>query len=200
MRIEAHFQKVPEVEHEATPMTGSSNHTPSAFAQGLVALLPRMRRFGAALAGSVEAGDDLVQMACERALRAPERFEEGTRLDSWMFRIMQNIWIDQCRARRRRGETTSEPQTLAALLGEDGRRVTEAKLTLDAVWAAMEPLPEEQRVVLVAVCVEGLSYAETAELIGAPIGTVMSRLFRARRSLAVALGLAGAPVTGEGDD
>jgi RNA polymerase sigma-70 factor (ECF subfamily) len=171
--------------------TAGGGDGPSDFARQLVALLPRLRRFGAALAGSLDAGDDLVQAACERALRAPERFAPGTRLDSWMFRIMQNIWIDQRRARGRAGPTTTEPDVLAALVGEDGRAVTEASLTLERVWAAMDRLPDDQRGVLVAVCVEGLSYAEAAEMLGVPPGTVMSRLFRARRGLAAMLGLAG---------
>ncbi|PWS38188.1 RNA polymerase subunit sigma-70 [Falsiroseomonas bella] len=172
---------------------------PSDFAKALVALLPRLRRFGAGLAGSLDAADDLVQAACERALRMPERFTPGTRLDSWMFRIMQNIWIDQRRAQARRGPATGEPDAIAALVGADGRRETEATLTLERVWAAMDALPEEQRAVLVAVCVEGLSYAETAELLEIPVGTVMSRLFRARRALGAALGLASAAYTGGSD-
>jgi RNA polymerase sigma-70 factor (ECF subfamily) len=172
-------------------MEDGTVESPSAFARAVVGLLPRLRRFGAALTGSVDAADDLVQSACERALRAPERFTPGTRLDSWMFRIMQNIWIDQRRARGRAGPTTSEPETLAGLVGEDGRRVTEANLTLERVWAAMDALSEDQRAVLVAVCVEGLSYAEASEVLGLPAGTVMSRLFRARRGLGQALGLGG---------
>jgi len=138
-----------------------------------------------------------VQAACERALRAPEHFTPGTRLDSWMFRIMRNIWIDQRRARGRAGPTTSDRETLAGLVGEDGRRVTEANSTLERVWAAMDALSEDQRAVLVAVCVEGLSYAEASDMLGVPAGTVMSRLFRARRSLGLALGLAGAADGGD---
>jgi RNA polymerase sigma-70 factor (ECF subfamily) len=172
-------------------------HAPSAFARDIIALLPRLRRFAAGLSGSLDAADDLVQSACERALRAPERFTPGTRLDSWMFRIVQNIWIDQRRAAGRAGPTTSDPDTLAALVGDDGRRVTEANLTLERVAAAMQGLSDEQRAVLVAVCVEGLSYAEAAELLGVPAGTVMSRLFRARRGLAARLGLAESGWEGE---
>lgn len=185
---------------ESVTMSDARPARPSAFALELVALLPRLRRFGAGLTGSLDAADDLVQAACERALRAPERYVPGTRLDSWMFRIMQNLWIDQRRSQRRRGSSTSDPEALAALIGADGRRVTEASLTLETVWAAMDALPEEQRMVLVAVCVEGLGYAEAATLLEVPVGTVMSRLFRARRNLGAALGLAGLPVTGEGGD
>jgi RNA polymerase sigma-70 factor (ECF subfamily) len=173
--------------------------TPSDFARALVALLPRLRRFGAGLTGSLDAADDLVQAACERALRAPERFTPGTRLDSWMFRIMQNIWIDERRLRGRRGPASGETELLAELVGADGRRETEARLTLESVGAAMDTLPEDQRAVLVAVCVEGLSYAETAETLEIPVGTVMSRLFRARRGLGAALGLGSAAYTGGSD-
>ncbi|WP_137177391.1 RNA polymerase sigma factor [Roseomonas sp. AR75] len=174
-------------------------HAPSAFALQLVALLPRLRRFGAGLTGSLDAADDLVQSACERALRAPERFTPGTRLDSWMFRIMQNIWIDQRRAAARAGIPATEPETLAALVGEDGRRVTEANLTLERVASAMEALSDDQRAVLAAVCIEGLSYAEASEVLGVPTGTVMSRLFRARRGLAIRLGFLDVAGGGEGD-
>lgn len=155
----------------------------SDFAQSLIALLPRLRRFGLALAGSADAADDLVQSACERALRNRDGFVPGTRLDSWMFRIMQNLWIDGRRQRSRRGSETTDEDALGMLAGDDGRRSTESALTLSRVLAAMDTLPDDQRAVLVAVCVEGLSYRDTADLLGIPIGTVMSRLFRARREL-----------------
>jgi RNA polymerase sigma-70 factor (ECF subfamily) len=161
------------------------------LARDLVALLPRLRRFGASLTGSLDAADDLVQAACERALRAADRFVPGTRLDSWMFRIMQNLWIDQRRAARRAGPTSQEPEALETIIGADGRGITEASLTLERVLTAMQDLPEDQRAVLAAVCVEGLSYAEAAAMLGVPVGTVMSRLHRGRRGLAVALGMAG---------
>lgn len=165
----------------------------TAFATDVVGLLPRLRRFAVALTGSRDAGDDLVQSACERALRAPERFEPGTRLDAWMFRIMRNLWIDQRRSEGRglgrAGPPVSDPELLDAVEGEDGRVVTEAKLTLDSVRATIAGLPEDQREVLAAICVEGLSYAETAALLEIPVGTVMSRLHRARRSLGARLGL-----------
>ncbi len=172
---------------------------PADFAAQLIALLPRLRRFGAALAGSLDAADDLVQSACERAFRAPDRFEPGTRLDAWMFRIMRNIWIDQRRAQGRglgrAGPATSEPEVLESIMGEDGRDVTEARLKLDKVRATLATLPEEQREVIAAVCVEGLSYQEAAAMLDVPVGTVMSRLHRARRALGMRLGLAAA---GEG--
>lgn len=159
------------------------------FAQSLIALLPRLRRFGLALTGSADAADDLVQAACERALRRRDDFIPGTRLDSWVFRIMQNLWIDGRRQFARRGGTPDDDETLAALPGADGRRATESAITLSRVLAAMDRLPDDQRAVLAAVCVEGLSYAEAAILLDVPMGTVMSRLFRARRALSETLDL-----------
>src|ERR1700760_1969076 len=70
------------------------------FSDQLIAVLPRLRRFARGLTGSVVEADDLVQAACERALARREQFQEGTRFDSWMFRIVQTIWIDQLRSRR----------------------------------------------------------------------------------------------------
>lgn len=179
-------------------MTVREGRPVDGFADQIVALLPRLRRFGAALTGSVDAGDDVVQAACERALRARAQFEPGTRLDSWMFRIMRNLWIDQRRAQGRAGSAITEPEVLEMVAGDDGRRVTEGRLTLDAVREAMAGLPADQREVLAAVCIEGLSYAEVAAMLGLPLGTVMSRLHRARRSLGARLGLAGAALGGEG--
>lgn len=162
----------------------------SDFAQSLIVLLPRLRRFGLALTGSADAADDLVQAACERALRRRQDFLPGTRLDSWMFRIMQNLWIDNRRQHARRGGQPDDDETLAGLPGSDGRRATESAITLSRVLAAMDHLPDDQRAVLVAVCVEGLCYADAAALLDIPIGTVMSRLFRARRALSQTLDLA----------
>jgi RNA polymerase sigma-70 factor, ECF subfamily len=172
----------------------------SDFAQALIALLPRLRRFGVALTGSTDSADDLVQAACERALRNRTSFVPGTRLDSWVFRIMQNLWVDNRRQRTRRGGDADDDETLALLQGEDGRRSTECAITLTRVLGAMDHLPDEQRAVLVAVCVEGLSYAEAADMLDVPVGTVMSRLFRARRALGTMLDLpAGTPPIHGGD-
>lgn len=82
----------------------------SDFAHELVALLPRLRRFARALAGSADRADDLVQSACERALRARDTFQPGTRLDAWMFRILRNVWIDAAR-RSGRAAASTPPST-----------------------------------------------------------------------------------------
>jgi RNA polymerase sigma-70 factor (ECF subfamily) len=99
-----------------------------------------------------------------------------------MYRIAQNLWLDRMRARKVRGEQV-DVESAEALAGPDGREVVESRLTLNAVSAAMAQLPNEQRLLIALVCIDGLSYKEAAEITETPIGTVMSRLARARREL-----------------
>jgi len=151
------------------------------FSDQLIAMLPRLRRFARGLTGSMVEADDLVQAACERALARRLQFQEGTRFDSWMFRIVQTIWIDQMRARAVRKE---EAEAAESRLGSDEavRRV-EARLALGEVRRAVDRLPPDQRAALLLVAVEGLSYREAAEVVQVPVGTIMSRLARARMAL-----------------
>ncbi len=152
------------------------------FRDGLIELLPRLRRFARALAGRPDQADDLVQAALEKALTKSQQWRGGTRLDSWMFRIVQTTWIDTCRAASIRGSHLEavDPETVADY---GPLRRIEARLTLAAVRQAIRALPDPQRAVLGLVCVEGLSYREAADVLGIPVGTVMSRLSRARLSL-----------------
>ncbi|MCA1442567.1 RNA polymerase sigma factor [Ensifer sp. IC4062] len=154
----------------------------------LIAFLPNLRRFAISLCGSRDIADDLVQAACERALAGAERFEAGTRFDAWMFRILRNLWIDHVRRQKTAGvqDDISERQDIA---GAHGEREAEARLTLKTVAQAIADLPNEQREVLLLVCVEELSYREAADVLGIPIGTIMSRLARARKNLAEAAGI-----------
>ena len=145
-------------------------------------LLPRLRRFAIGLSGSRDAGDELLQAACERALSRRHQWTPGTRLDSWMYRIIQTLWISELRRRRSQGETV-EAEILDHIPAADGRRDTEMQLTLDEACSALARLPEDQRVILLLVCVEGYSYKEAAAALEMPIGTVMSRLARARLKL-----------------
>lgn len=145
----------------------------------LAALLPRLRRFGRTLARNPEDADDLVQIAVERALTHSHQWQPGTRLDSWMFRIMQNAWIDESRARARRQQTFVEEEA-----GENvGVSPNEAQMDALAVRKAVAQLNDEQRAVVGLVLVEGLPYKEAADVLGIPIGTLTSRLARARDSL-----------------
>jgi RNA polymerase sigma-70 factor, ECF subfamily len=151
------------------------------FSDQLIAVLPRLRRFAAGLTRSASEADDLVQAACERALAREHQFQEGTRFDSWMFRIVQTIWIDQLRARDTRKE---DGEIAEERLGSDEpvRRV-EARLALSEVRRAVSLLPPDQRTTLMLVTVEGLSYKQAADVAGVPVGTIMSRLARARVAL-----------------
>ena len=99
-----------------------------------------------------------------------------------MYRIAQNLWFDRLRATKVRGEVV-DVDTAMDLVGSDGRDVTESRLTLQAVAKSIAELPADQQLVIAHVCIEGLSYKEAAEALGIPIGTVMSRLARARRAL-----------------
>lgn len=148
----------------------------------MIALLPRLRRFAYALTGSVQDGDDLVQATCERAIRKLDLWRPGTRLDSWMFRIAQNLHLNNLRdgALRRRH---LHPIDAADAPDGPAERVAEARLTLDSVRRLMARLPVEQTAVMMLVCVEGFSYREAADALEVPVGTVMSRLARGRATL-----------------
>lgn len=149
----------------------------------IVALVPRLRRFCLALTRSVDAGDDLAQSAIERALSRIDQWQPGTRLDSWMFRIAQNIFIDEMRSAKRRG-TQVDVAALDAVAGDDGRRVTEARSDIARARQAIAALPDDQRVLVALVIIDGQSYKDTAAILDIPIGTVMSRIARARQSIA----------------
>lgn len=154
----------------------------------LTTLVPRLRRFAYALTGSRPDGDDLVQAACVKALERLHQYRDGTRLDRWLFRIVQTTWLDRVR-RMRRCDTGSGPAALD-LLSDDGTAVrqTEDRLMLARVRAEMAELPEDQRAVLALVAIDGTSYAEAAAILGIPVGTVMSRLARARARLISRIG------------
>ncbi len=148
---------------------------------GLLALLPRLRRFAISLTGSVTDAEELVQVACERVLNKSDQVRDVARVDSWIYGIMRNLWIDEMRSRRvRRHDDLSEAEHV---VGDDGVATTEGRITLAKVRRELATLPEEQRVVLVLVCVDGLSYKESADVLGIPVGTVMSRLSRGRQAL-----------------
>lgn len=145
----------------------------------IVELLPRLRRFGRTVTRHREDADDLVQVAVERALTRADQWQPGTRLDSWMFRIMQNAWIDEVRSRVRRDRIFA-PE-------EEGEHVgvctTDAQIDAIAVRKAVAQLGEDQRSVVGLVLVEGLPYKEAAQVLDIPIGTLTSRLARAREAL-----------------
>jgi len=156
----------------------------------MVELLPRLRRLGRVLARAPADADDLVQLTVERALARRAQWRAGTRLDSWMFRIMKNAWIDESRARARRGDVFA-PEEEGERAGADGAAAMEARLTAREVESAMARLPPDQRIAVALVLVEGLSYQEAAEVLEIPPGTLTSRLVRGRAALMAQIGEAG---------
>jgi RNA polymerase sigma-70 factor (ECF subfamily) len=154
----------------------------TAIGRELVALLPRLRRFALVLCRSQVLADDLVQGACERALAHAHSWTPGTRFDAWMFRILRNHWIDHLRRMRAEGmmeDVASQTQ----LIGDPGEAPILNRIALAEVQRAIDSLPQEQQEVLALVCGEDLTYREAAEVLNVPVGTVMSRLARARKRL-----------------
>jgi RNA polymerase sigma-70 factor (ECF subfamily) len=152
----------------------------------LVPLYPRLKRFGISLTESEDRAEDLVQHACERALERFDQWVPGTRFDSWLYQIMYNAWI---------AEQTSEANKASTSLDDavnvesnQGPAAVESRMMLDDVFKELLHLPEEHRIVLILVCVDGLSYKEAAEVLNIRVGTVMSRVSRGRFALSRRLG------------
>ncbi len=158
-----------------------------AFEQELLAILPRLRRFARGLTQNVTDADDLCQTAIERALKSREQWQPGTRLDSWMYKITRNIWIDNRRSAARRG-FHAEIDDGVMQIADDSHARMEASMELNDVDKAMAQLPDEQREAVMLVLVEGYAYKEAAEILGVPAGTLTSRLVRGREALVRALG------------
>ncbi len=154
----------------------------------IVEMLPRLRRFARALARNVHDADDLVQLAIERALIKHEQWRPELKFEGWMFGIMRNAWIDEVRSRSRRDRIFA-PEEAGAAVGDGG---SESQLHLLAVQRAVAELPEDQRLAVALVLVEGLSYKEAADVLDVPIGTLTSRLARGRDALQAALSDRGA--------
>jgi RNA polymerase sigma-70 factor (ECF subfamily) len=151
--------------------------------ESIVALLPRLRRFARSLSRNQHDADDLTQSVVERAWRNIGQLKPGASLGAWMFGIMKNAWLDNLRTRRRRAEV--------ALPEDSGEHPAVSPVDTDAtLWSiseAMSKLPEDQRLAIALVLVEGMSYKEAAEVLEIPIGTLTSRLARGRAALAAAL-------------
>jgi RNA polymerase sigma-70 factor (ECF subfamily) len=152
----------------------------------VVALIPRLRRYALALVGDRAAADDLVQDTLERALNKFHLWRRGTDLRAWLFTVMHNVYVNQVRSRREFLALEGEALELPVRAAHD------AQLEARDVTRALARLPAEQREVLLLVVLEDLSYEEAALALGVPIGTVMSRLSRAREKLRASMeGLPG---------
>lgn len=146
-------------------------------ARSLIALIPRLRRYARALVGERAAADDLVQDTLERAWSKLHLYRDGTDLRAWLFTVMHNVHVNQVRASRPTTVLDDEMPELAQ------RAVQGDALLVRDLERAIAALPAAQREVLLLVALEDLSYDETARVLGIPIGTVMSRLARAREKL-----------------
>lgn len=147
----------------------------------ILAEIPQLRRYARALLRSPDAADDLVQDALERALTKLENWQSGESPRRWLFKIMHNLFIDQVRREGRRGEN-------AMLRLDDSEALAQPSLQHEAAVSrelldALQAIAPDRRAAIVLVGVEGFSYAEAAELLGVPAGTVMSRIARGREEL-----------------
>jgi len=146
-------------------------------ADSIVGLIPRLRRYARALAGDKAAADDLVQDTLERAWAKLHLYRRGTDLRAWMFTVMHNVFVNQLRASRPGVQLEDDMPELSRPARES------ESLELRDLDRAIRRLPPEQREVLLLVVLEDMSYDEAARTLGIPIGTVMSRLARAREKL-----------------
>jgi RNA polymerase sigma-70 factor (ECF subfamily) len=161
------------------------------FRSALITQLPALRRYAAALSGSMGAGDDLVQDCLERALRQGDRLRDPQRLGAWLRSILHNLYIDELRRKRSRGveEDIADMQDDFALSVAPADRAP-----LYEFVAAMNSLSAEHRQILLLVGLEGKNYREIADELRIPMGTVMSRLARARERLRNAMEAGSEPV------
>lgn len=159
-------------------------HSSDAVREGLIPLLPRLRRLARALAGQVADADDLVQIVLERALARAAQWRPDSPLDKWVFAIARNAWRDELRARGRTAHLFA-PEEAGETVADHAGTQPAQQLELAAALATLSP---DQREVVALVLVEGLSYDEAAALLEVPVGTVTSRLARARTALQALLG------------
>ncbi|MEO0370212.1 MAG: RNA polymerase sigma factor [Pseudomonadota bacterium] len=158
-----------------------TNKSERAVRDGLPVCFPRLWRFCASLTGRKDHADDLAQKTCLRAIEKAALFEPGTHLDRWLFTMARRIWINDMRqaAIRQTASFTDEGQPDV----DDKKPDVETNILAREVFTRMNALPEAQRAAALLVFVEGYKYSETAEILDIPIGTVMSRVSAARKTL-----------------
>lgn len=164
------------------------------FKDGLIREIPNLRAFAASLSGSMQLADDLVQDTLLKAWGNSDKFEPGTSLRAWLFTILRNTYYSLYRKRGR--EVQDSEGTYAERMATHGNQ--ESHLDLADFRKALAKLPEEQREVLIMVGATGLSYEEAAEICGVAIGTIKSRVNRARTKLAELLSIGSVDDLGPG--
>lgn len=148
----------------------------------LLELYPRLRRFARALTRDSSEADDLCQVSFEKALRRGSQRRGDGRLDSWMFAIIRNCWIDELRVKHRWSDHFMSDEAAQAASTAVVGATTDVVVDI-SLRQAIDRLPLEQRELVALVWVEGLSYREASDVLGIPIGTLTSRLARARKRL-----------------
>lgn len=172
---------------EVTPTGVPSKVDPRLMiAKSLPDHLTRLWRFAMVRCADRALADDLVQATCVRALERAEQFIPGSRLDNWLFSILDSIWRNVRRSQGVRNGNGLIDVAEAGLASSDADE--ETRLQLVDVVRLIAALPEGQRSVLLLICIEGLSYEETAQTLAIPVGTVMSRLSSARSRMRIASG------------
>ncbi len=154
--------------------------------QALLGLIPNLRAFAVSLCGDIERADDLVQETLLKAWDHLESFQEGTNLRAWLFTILRNTYFSECRRRRREVEDRDGKKAgdLAVHPGQQGH------LDMQDFRRALDVLPPDQREALVLVGAAGFSYEEAAAISGCAVGTIKSRVNRARSKLIDLMGVA----------
>jgi RNA polymerase sigma-70 factor (ECF subfamily) len=152
-------------------------------------MLPRLWAFALRISGDRHDAEDLVQRACLRALERAHQLRPDTATLSWMFSIVHSTWINELHSRSVRKRSSMEwDDDFLENVADPVNKGPETQLMLGQIISAVELLPEAQRVVMLLVAMEGLSYQEAADVLEVPIGTVMSRLSRARQAVGALFG------------
>ena len=150
----------------------------SEFTKELEQCIPALRRYAHSLLYKQEEADDLVQDCLERAIKKQALWQQGTSLRAWLFTMQHNLYINQLKKLSRQQLMTEETEQLT-----HSHEPYKSDVLISDIEFCMRKLPDNQRQVLLLVAVQGFSYKEVGEIIGAPLGTVMSRLSRARKTL-----------------
>lgn len=140
--------------------------------------IPALRRYAFTLFHKQDEADDLVQDCLERALQKQDLWQKESSLRAWLFTMQHNIFINQLKSKARKPELVSSTETLTDIIEPN-----QPNVTMRDIHYCMQQLPEDQREVLLLVTVEGFSYKEVGKIVDIPLGTVMSRLSRARKAL-----------------
>ena len=174
--------KIPSRTPQTRPKLNSTSPT---MRDALLSLIPNVRAFAVSLCGDVERADDLVQETLLKAWSHFESFQEGTNLRAWLFTILRNTYFSECRRRRHEAEDPEDrkAETLCIAPAQFGH------VDLQDLRHALTLVPAEQREALILVAAAGFSYEEAAAIAECAVGTIKSRVNRARHKLAELMGV-----------